>query len=180
VRWRVAALAVLAAVVLAGCTGQPPAAPGRLSQEGLQLRPVEANTASGCGPTDTAVTPPPGGSVTLLMPNTLAPGPCVRLGPVVLAFATVKSVDLGKSAAGLTLVAVRLTPPELTQYQEVVKALPRSKAMAWVFLDQVLSLPTQDELAQPGAMSGRIQIAGGLSAQDPRPRQIAQVLKRIA
>lgn len=42
---------------------------------------------------------------------------------------------------------------------------------------QVLSLPAPDELTQPGAMSGRIQVAGGLSAQESRPEQIAQVLK---
>lgn len=176
-RCNAAALLVVAAVVLAGCAGRPSPAPSRLPQEGLQLRPVEANRTPGCGPTNTALTPPPGGSVTLLMPNTSPPGPCVRLGPAVLAFATVKSVDLGESPAGRTLVAITLTQPELKQYRQVVRGLPQSREMAWVVLDQVLSLPAADELTQPGAMSGRIQVAGGLSAQDSRPEQIAQVLK---
>ena len=175
------AVVVLASMALASCSST-----SRSASEPPQIRTVlgqsaepgspPPTSATGCSATNINNVPVADRSVTLLAPNAPPPGPCLRLGPALLSIARVRSVETGKSPAGLVGVIIRLAPSDVPRFDAVVRQ-SGTAYLAFVILGQVLSIPTANpELTQPAALAGNIQVAGGMSPTDPRPGEIANAL----
>jgi len=175
------AVVVLASMALTSCSSTSPSA-----SEPLQIRMVlgqstepgspPPTSTTGCSATNVNNVPMADKSVTLLAPNAPPPGPCLRLGPALLSIARVRSVETGKSPAGLVGVIIRLEPTDVPRFDALVRR-SGTAYMAFVILGQVLSIPTANpELTQPAALAGNIQVAGGMSPTDPRPSEIAKAL----
>lgn len=195
----VATVGAVAAVVITGrgsgrsgparTVGPTRTAPGLLPQETLQFRPVLATSEGSCRATDiredpgsrqTVSIPAPSGPLPGVRNATTAAGTtggrgCALLGPSVLSTSKVAAVELGRSPAGAVLVSVVMDGSDVARLRAATRPHP-ARFYALVALGQVLSYPTGSQLSAIGP-TGQFQVAGGLSAKDPRPNELSGALR---
>lgn len=141
------------------------------STETLQFRPVRSTRTGRCHSFGAASNPSAGMSVVLPAPG--VEGTCLWLGSSILAVRSVTDVETGVSEAGLTYVTVTLHGGDR---QRLLAQAEMHRVYAVVALGHVLSTPSGAQLVAIGGDS-QFQIAGGMTASDPLPGNLAHVLR---
>ena len=163
--------------------------PGLLPRETLQFRPVLATSEGSCRAADIRDDPGSRQMVSLPAPSGPLPGVrnatsaagttggqgCALLGPSVLSTLKIAAVELGQSPAGAVLVSVVMDGSDVARLRAATGPHP-ARFYAVVALGQVLSYPTGSQLSAIGP-TGQFQVAGGLSAKDPRPNELSGALR---
>jgi hypothetical protein len=103
-------------------------------------------------------------------------GSCWRLGPSLLNVNQVAHVRVNWSPSGSVLVSITLEKADVRRFDTLVSHMGR-KPVVFVILGQILEQATRNELAQPSAVAGTIQVLGGLFPTDTRPVEIAAALR---
>ncbi len=176
---------VLIVAVSAACSSSHHATlPGHVpdSIAALQFRRVLANVPGPCRRADPAKPLAAAATITLPAPNSDS-RPCLSLGPALTQITSALRVDESRSPAGRLLVTVTFRAVDIMALDRVVsrlKSTDKSSALvAVVAIGQILSAPDLQELSQPDARAGRLQVAGGLDPGDSRPEQLAAALHAV-
>lgn len=143
------------------------------SRDILQFRPSLAGAplASKNCPVSTSQTPPANRAAWVRWR-----GGCVHDGPAILAISAVRSVTVGYSCDGTTVwVNVQLLKSDVTRFDRMVRK-EGSSIVGSVIRDLQLQLYTGDLRRTQTALTGNVNIAGGLPETSPLPQEIAKDL----